>query len=379
MKITFVMGFFLPVPPLLGGATEKTCLALARWLAARGHDVTLISRTWPGLPDEEERDGVKYLRMPGASHSKHLFLNLLQDARWNLALARRMPAADVIVSNSVLLPLLFPLLQRHPPPIVQWAARMPKGQAALWKNARLVLAISRSVGEKIRTDASFLRDRVRFVPFPIDYASLRAAAMPRRPDAPFHFGYAGRIHPEKGIGLLIQAANRLGQDSALPAWKFSLVGAHDIPAGGGGPEYLANLRAMIDEPLRSRVVFHGPLNDAADLARFYAGLDVFCYPSLAAQGEALGVAPLEAMAAGAIPIVSNLDCFHDFVRDGENGLVFEASGIGAADILAGKLRALLERPAWLAQAADAAARTAALYDVSAVGQALESALNEARG
>lgn len=374
MKITFVMGFFLPVPPLLGGATEKTSMVLARWLVQRGHEVTLISRQWPELPDEEERDGVKYLRIPGAAQSKHLIVNLTHDAHWNLALAGKLPATDVVISHSVFLPSLLPALARRPLCVVQWAARMPKGQARLWKKARLVLALSRSVSERLSAAEPSLRDRIRIVPFPIDYAMLREAADSRSPRKTFHFGYAGRIHPEKGIDLLIRAANRLGAESD---WKLTLTGPFEVQAGGGGPAYLEKLRAMIDERVRSRITFSGPVNKAAELARFYASVDVFCYPSIAAQGEALGVAPLEAMAAGAVPVVSHLDCFQDFVRDGENGVVFDATASDAPEVLAEKLRVLAERPAWLGEAAEKAGQTARLYDVSAVGTSLESALKEA--
>ena len=50
MKITIVMGFFLPVPALAGGATEKIWLRLAGLMTAAGHEVTVVSRRWPGLP-----------------------------------------------------------------------------------------------------------------------------------------------------------------------------------------------------------------------------------------------------------------------------------------------------------------------------------------
>ena len=39
MRITLVMGFFLPVPALQGGATEKIWLRLGEGLAAAGHEV----------------------------------------------------------------------------------------------------------------------------------------------------------------------------------------------------------------------------------------------------------------------------------------------------------------------------------------------------
>ena len=43
---------------------------------------------------------------------------------------------------------------------------------------------------------------------------------------------------------------------------------------------------------------------------------------MAERGETFGLAPLEAMACGAVPIVSDLACFRDFISPGVNGLVF---------------------------------------------------------
>jgi glycogen synthase len=37
---------------------------------------------------------------------------------------------------------------------------------------------------------------------------------------------------------------------------------------------------------------------------------------VAETGEAFGVAPIEAMAYGCAPLVSNLACFRDFIEDG---------------------------------------------------------------
>ena len=43
------------------------------------------------------------------------------------------------------------------------------------------------------------------------------------------------------------------------------------------------------------------------------------------------------MAAGVPPVVSDLGCFRDFVRDGENGWVFDHRSSGAEAALAGVL------------------------------------------
>jgi glycosyltransferase involved in cell wall biosynthesis len=66
----------------------------------------------------------------------------------------------------------------------------------------------------------------------------------------------------------------------------------------------------------------GPIYHEQQLQRHYLQAAMFVYPSLAEQGETFGLAPLEAMACGAVPIVSDLACFRDFITPGVNGEVF---------------------------------------------------------
>ena len=65
MKITIVLGAFLPVPAVMGGAIEKSWFALAREFVSRNHDVTIISRVLPQFARQEIVDGVRHIRVRG--------------------------------------------------------------------------------------------------------------------------------------------------------------------------------------------------------------------------------------------------------------------------------------------------------------------------
>ena len=114
------------------------------------------------------------------------------------------------------------------------------------------------------------------------------------------------------------------------------------------------------------MVFRGAVFDPAALENELRSARLFVYPSLAEKGEAFGLAPLEAMAQGCAVLVSNLDCFGDFVRDGETGFVFDHRASNPADALAEKLEQLIVDQASLGPVAEAGYRKSAEYSVETV-------------
>jgi glycosyltransferase involved in cell wall biosynthesis len=100
----------------------------------------------------------------------------------------------------------------------------------------------------------------------------------------------------------------------------------------------------------------------------YRECAVFVYPSLAETGEALPVAPLEAMAAGCATIVSDLPCFDDYIEDGVTGLKFDHRCSDPAADLAAKLARLTGNPDYLRRVAAAGHRAAGNFRVCAIAR-----------
>src|SRR5215472_9636774 len=133
MRITIVLGPFLPVPPVLGGAVEKVHLLLAGAYRAAGHEVTIVSRRYKDFPDREVVDGIRHLRIPSCDRAPSLAVNLILDFIYSARAALVLPTADVTVTNGFFLPLLLP--RRRAGKIYVHVARFPKRQMALYFRA----------------------------------------------------------------------------------------------------------------------------------------------------------------------------------------------------------------------------------------------------
>jgi glycosyltransferase involved in cell wall biosynthesis len=364
MRITIVQGAFLPVPALRGGAVEKVWDALGREFARRGHEVTHISRLCDGLPESEERAGVRHLRLLGFDAPGSSLLLKWRDFLYSRRVLKVLPPADILVTNTFWLPLLARdasrgLLYVH-------VARFPKGQHRFYTRAARLQCVSEAVAAAVREQAPALRERVIALPNPLPEGAWEPQPAPDAAREKIAL-YAGRIHPEKGLDLLASAWAHPAAREALRDWKLVLAGPWAFAQGGGGEEFRARLDQLF-APAKNSVEWTGPLfgKDTAKLHALYRRARIFIYPSTAEKGEAMPVAPLEAMAAGAPVVVSDLDCFHDYIREGENGLVFDYRGGAAAENLAQALSNLATDPVLRTKLAAGAWQTASRYRVEEV-------------
>lgn len=133
--------------------------------------------------------------------------------------------------------------------------------------------------------------------------------------------FLGRLHPKKGIEVLIDACARFGE-----------AGIALVVAGSGDPAYEASLRDLAAR-LRVRAHFAG-LVSGGDKDALLQGADIFALPS---QHENFGIAVLEALMSGLRVVVAPGVALAEFV---------EAHGVGrvagpTVDALADALRSML--------------------------------------
>ena len=158
-------------------------------------------------------------------------------------------------------------------------------------------------------------------------------------------GFLGRYgEPRKGLPVLLEAMRTVVRRHP---------GARLLIAGRGEP---AEIRDLIGEDLRPHVALLGEISEA-DKGAFLRSVDVYCAPNL--LGESFGVVLIEALAAGAPIVASDLDAFARVLEAGEAGVLVPR---GDAAALGRALSDLLADPERRATLSGLGARVAASYD-----------------
>jgi len=161
--------------------------------------------------------------------------------------------------------------------------------------------------------------------------------------------YVGRISPEKGIHILLNAFNKvvseypqvqlkiIGPKNAILPWE--MLDREDpnivdlIPFYKG--DYNAHLQAQISPNAVDSVLFTGEMQ-YLELAEHYQQADIFVFPSV--WNEPFGMPIVEAMAMELPVIATRAGAFPEIVEEGKTGLLVER---GDADALAEAILALL--------------------------------------
>jgi len=361
MKITIVLGAFLPVPPIMGGAVEKVWFSLGQEFARRGHEVVQISRAVAQFPKEEKIAGVKHRRVRGFNTPRSLIWLKLLDFFYSIRTMSILPESDIVVTNTFWLPMLLRNPERGRAYV--HVARYPKGQMRFYGRAARLQAPSHAVAHAIADEAPRLASKVNVIPYPAP-ASATPSAPPPIPEREKIIVFVGRVHPEKGVNFLVDAFAQRAR-TVFADWKLMIVGPLEKKYGGGGGSYLADLKHLA-KGADGRVVFRGPVFDQPALDQTFRAARIFVYPSVAELGESFGLAPLEAMAHGCAVLVSDLACFHDFIQDHETGFIFNHRALDTTGALGEKLENMIVDPALLSHVAAAGYRKSAEYSVAGV-------------
>ncbi|HUK72324.1 MAG TPA: glycosyltransferase family 4 protein [Streptosporangiaceae bacterium] len=190
----------------------------------------------------------------------------------------------------------------HSPIDIRGAARMStrynKLHESLALRADRIVASSQHYARQHRSRYGPL---VQAIPWGVDGRALPPSRVRSTPGE-LHVLFVGQMRPYKGVETLLAAA------AGQPWLKLTLV--------GGGAE-LASYRRLAERLSATNTRFMGRLCDA-ELHHQYGANDVVVLPSVT-RAEAFGLVLLEGMAAGCVPVASDLPGVRDVA--GPTGLV----------------------------------------------------------
>ncbi|MGP8077883.1 MAG: glycosyltransferase family 4 protein [Thermoplasmata archaeon] len=331
-----------PLKLEFGGGFERFCIDLAARLSERGDSVTITALDW--VPHGEERlgldeidrslgrAGVTYSKVPISSRRSDRFpLVLPSTLRY---LVRSAARSDLVYLNNAYPPggmvaLLAtalagrtPIISGHHSVLVQGH---PSNDLAVEVEARTTWRGCTASHVLNSRDERFLRDRGRrnvfHIPIPMDPGRFPLPD-PTSAGSTCRLLYLGRLEPQKGVDLLLDALPLLR--STLPPTSYELT-----IAGSGSLEPRVTEVVRHDDRVR-----HVVPDDRMKL-KLLAESDLLVMPS---RRESFGIVTAEAMMAGLAVVGLRQAGAGELIQEGETG--FEIPRLTSESVAASVGRAV---------------------------------------
>lgn len=359
MKVLVIASLF---PPNGVGGAELVAERMAQGLAARGHDIVVVTLAPSGESTRIiKRDGIQVIFLPIANlygildaPSKHPAIKVCWHVAdiYNAAMGRKVeelirdttpdilcvhnlagfsvaiyeaarrcgtPLVQVLHDHYFLCPYSVCYRRGRPcatPCLPCRMVRLPHRR--LTATAAAVVGVSRFILNKVTAHGMFPG-----VPTAVIHNArdLPALAKTRTGNARI-FGYLGSLVPHKGIELLIRAFLEIASN-----------GTSLVVAGNGTPQYLEHLRRISGT---APIEFIGHTRPE----RFFPLVDVVVIPSVCA--EAFSLVAAESILSGVPVIAARRGGLPEVITDGGNGLLFNPDSSGE---LADCLQRVIDDPA----------------------------------
>jgi glycosyltransferase involved in cell wall biosynthesis len=335
MKISIITSPFGVLPPSGIGAVEKLWYDIAKELLLKECDITMYSKT--DIIKNNDQN-LKIVYVDGYNRTGKIYFDLIFDFLYSFKVLMKLKKTDILVLNTFFSPILSRLFKNKYKKLVYNVARIPKGQFFIYGNVDSFVCPSLAVKILLANECKSLINKIEVIGNPVNTGVYKYKEIElKNSEDSFNILFFGRIHPEKGVHILsdaIQEINKKGFDLVL-----TLIGTYDLNQGGGGDEYFNSVCKD-----KEFIKYIKPISNPELLYNEVVKCDIFCYPSIADNGETFGVSVIEAMSAGRPVIVSDLNCFKDFVIDNFNGLVFNHKSSDPKKALMDKIILLINNP-----------------------------------
>ena len=302
LRIGMVSPYSLTIP----GGVQQQVLGLARSLRAKGHEVRVLGPCDGPPPDPFVTPLGNSL--PTAVNGS--VAPLAPDASAALRTIRALndEAFDVLHVHEPLVPgpSLTALLVKLAPVVATFHSAGESGAYRAFSRQLKWISKRIDIRVAVSKDAVELAQRYIGGDYEVLFNGIELGdyitdEVVQKENAVF---FVGRHEPRKGLGTLLEAVSLMPSDVKL--WIAS-----------DGPE-TEMLKAQY--AYDARIEWLGRISDAEKYDRLRRAA-VFCAPAL--RGESFGIVLLEAMAAGAPVVASNIDGYRNVATDGENAVLVE--------------------------------------------------------
>lgn len=375
MRILTIIHEFPPI----GGGGGRAAYDICVELAARGHDVTVLTAHMDGLPRDEMRDGFRVVRIPSkrteafvASFQTMLAFDL--SGLWaGLALIRRfrpdvihthfaVPAGALAFALSLLTGVPY-ILTAHlgdvpggvPEKTAYWFRWLKPFTNPIWKRAKQVVAVSEFTRQLALKHYPV---DIRVIPNGADFVHLVTEKIEVN-KAP-RIVFAGRFVSQKNPLAIVRVLSTLKDLD----WTCAML--------GDGPLF-EEVKAGIEmQGMTERFHLTGWVRPA-DVLDEFSRSDILFMPSLS---EGLPVVGVDALVKGLAIVASKIGGFLDLVEPARNGYLVEVqdeAGFSSA------LRELFSNRELLAGFRQASLAKAKDFDIGKIADRYEGIMRSAAG
>ncbi|KEO83487.1 glycosyltransferase family 4 protein [Tumebacillus flagellatus] len=323
MKVLLIVTEKLPVPPVRGGAIQTYIAGIAPQLA-RHHDLTILGRTDPLLPDHEVADGITFDRVPGGHFELYRqgVVSYLDGKQFDLIHIFNRPLMVSAVRQAA--PNARLILSMHNDMFLPNKITAEEAKLAI-ADAERIVTVSDYVGRTISNLYPEAAPKLKTIYSGVDlnrYLLSTEAQRVRQELRDLHglngkkvILFVGRLSPKKGADILLRSLPQLADKH--PDAALVMVGSRWY-SDDNISDYVAYVRALA---ARSPIpVVTTGFVDAAEVHKWFWAGDVFVCPSQ--WQEPLARVHYEAMAAE-LPIVTTRRGGNPEVIDGQNGIVID--------------------------------------------------------
>jgi len=360
--------------PPVGGGGGRAAYDICKGLAARGHEVTVLTAHMQGLPFEEYKDGIRLVRisslrreMFGAS-----FMTMLAYVLAGLWAGSRLiginrpdiihahfavPTGALAWMLSILTGIPY-ILTVHlgdvpggvPEKTGKWFRWVEPFTVPIWKRAKKIIAVSEHTRQLALQHYSV---NVKVVPNGADVKHLAPSEI--KVNTPPRLIFAGRFVPQKNPFAIIQVLSQLKDLN----WTCSML--------GDGPLFEDVKHEIEKAGMSERFDLPGWVTPDTVL-EYFAKSDILFMPSLS---EGLPVVGVQALATGLAIVASKIGGFLDLVDYGKNGYLIDVRDVSA---FSNSLREIISDPSILLRLREASVEKSHQFDIQKVADQYQSIL-----